>query len=166
MKKKVLEKLEEKKINTDGLKRLRPLLKGIKVDSNKIKMDDMYSTWPITCIVEEDTDLKLSTNSIGLLNKKGFYYCGLQGKMENEKDMVYLAYYNDMKVKDLLFSDEDASIEPHSFYSFGIRPDFEMYSILDKLLLTEENFVEIIDDRMKKSNKQTKKIIKKQKNQK
>ena len=166
MKKKVLEKLEEKKISTDGLKKLRPLLKDIDVKSNKIKMDDMYSTWPITCIIDKDTDLKLGLNSLGLLNKKGFYYCGLQGAMEDNKELVYLAFYNDMKVKDLLFADEEASIEPHSFYSFGIRSDFEMYSILDSLLLTDDNFVEIIDDKMKKSKKQTKKIIKKQKNQK
>ena len=164
MKKKTIEKLEEKKVNTDGLKVLRPLLKGIK--PKKIKMDDMYSTWPVTGVIDEDSVLKMSPYSVGLLNKKGFYYCKLQDVMEDEKDMVYLSFYSDMKVKDLLFTDEEASLEPHSFYSFGIRPDYENYIFLDKLLPTEENFAEIIDDEMKKSKKAAKKQIKKLKNQK
>ena len=53
----------------------------------------------------------------------------------------------------------------NSFYSFGIRPDYENYIFLDKLLPTEDNFAEIIDDEMKKSKKAAKKQIKKLKNQ-
>ena len=165
MKKKTIEKLEKKKINTEGLKTLKPLLKGINVKTNKLKKDDMYSTWPITGIVDEDTDLKISSYRVALLNNKGLYYCELQDVMEDEKDMVYLAFYNDMKVKELLFADEDASIEPHSFYSFGIRPDFETLKFLDRLIPLEENFVDIIKDEMKKTKKEAKKLIKKQKNQ-
>ena len=166
MKKKVLEKLEKKKINIEGLKTLRPLLKGIKVKPKKIKESEMYSSWPITATIDDDTVIKMETYRVGILNKKGFYYCELEDVMEDEKDMVYFAFYSDMKVKELLFEDEEASIEPHSFHSFGMNPDYEEYKFLDKLLPTEENFVEIIDKRMKAIKKNAKKLSKELKNQK
>jgi len=166
MKKKVLNTLEKMNFNIDGLKTLRPLLKGIKVKPENIKTTKTCSSWPIIGIIDDDSILKMDTHRVGLLNKKGFYYCELQDVMEYENDMVYLSFYDNNKVNELLFSDEEVSIEPHSFTSFGITPDFEGYSFLAKLLSTEENFEEIIDKKIRKSEKKVKKLIKEKKNQK
>lgn len=166
MKKKIVKKLNEEKINTDNLKKLKPLLKGIKVKSKDVVIDQSFSPWPASAKLEDGSVLKFGVYNLGHISNQGFYYCEYQPEFEDKKDRVYLSHYSYLKVKELLLNDEEAYIQPHSFNQLGIRPDFEVDMDYEKAIDKDKNFIDIINKKMKKSQKEAKKLIKQLKNQK
>ena len=161
MKKKILKKIDKECIFVKDLKKLRPLLEGIKVEKDDVRINLNDPSWPIETTSNDDALLRMGIKKISYLNEKGLYYVELQDSINGKSDIVNLLHYTTSNVCELKHIDEEARIEPQSFYKFGIGPDFNRYYNLDELKEREDNFVEIIDKEIKKSKKLLKKLSKK-----
>lgn len=164
MKKKTIKELKEKQAQVKNLKEMRFLLKGINIDANHIRLGESHPDWPITAPAKEGGILHIGNYNIGHVSNNGFYYCEFQDFVEDKKGIVYLSYYNPEAVELLMELDEDADINPHDFYSYDIKPNFERLYKKESLEKEEKNFIDIINKDMKKRNKKSKKIEKKRTN--
>lgn len=161
MKKKTVKKLEEMKDSVKNLKEMRFLLKGINIDTDHVKLGDVYPDWPISVPSKDGCILYIGNYYMGHVSNKGFYYCEFQDSVEEKKGNVYLCYYRPIKVETIMELNESEDITTYDFYKVGLNPDFEKLYKREKLEEREKNFIDIINKDMKKSFKKANKLAKK-----
>lgn len=161
MKKELIKKVAKEGYYNKNLKKFRPLLKGLKVTlSDMILYNNEKDSYIKFCMID-DSILKIMDERMHYFNKNGLYYLELRKSFNNKKNLVYLSYYDKLKIYELRNLDSEAIINPKSFSDFGIRPDFSNQYSLDELKDKKQSFVEIINKKMLNSKKRTKKLVKK-----
>ena len=161
MKKKLFQEFKTNGVPYEDLKKMKFLLKGFKLKPEDLDFNNDSPTWPVHITFEDNSVIKFSGYAFAYTSKKGFYYCEYQdNKIDNEEDTIYLSHYSSVKVIQLRLL-ADVYVEPHSFIMCGIEPDFEGTFTPKKLKEKDKNFVEIIEDKMKKKTKKAKKLTKK-----
>lgn len=161
MKKKLFKEFETNGVPYEDLKKMKFLLKGLNLKREDLVFNADSPSWPAYITLDDDSVIKFSGYAFAYTSPTGFYYCEYQdNRIDNKEDTIYLSQYSALKVIQLSLISDDY-VEPHSFIKYGIEPDFEGTYSPKKLKEKDKNFVEIIEDKMKKQAKKAKKLSKK-----
>ena len=161
MKKKLFQEFKTNGVPYEDLKKMKFLLKGFKLNPEDLVFNADSPSWPAYITLEDGSVIKFGGYSFAYTSRDGFYYCEYQdNRIDNEEDTIYLSQYSSVKVIQLRLLSE-SYVEPHSFIMCGILPDFEGTYTPKKLKEKDKSFVEIIEDKMKKQAKKSKKLSKK-----
>lgn len=157
MKKEFYKQLEKDGYHNKNIRKFRPLLKGLKIVLTEIYDKPEFARFHMV----DESILRIKDEKMYYFNKNGLYYAELRKSAKNKKNLVYLSFFDKLKIYELRNLDEETSIDPESFCDFGILPDFANQYYLDDLKESNKNYIEIIDKEMIKSKKRAKKLAKK-----